>query len=60
MINVKLLHIFKSEPDEIVKKMIQPLSEGKEVRQINMYTGDVDYDKLVEMVFEHDRVISWW
>jgi len=57
---MKLLHIFKSEPDQTVKKMVQPLSEGNEVRKFEMYTRDVDYDKLIKLVFEHDQVICWW
>jgi hypothetical protein len=57
---MKLLHVLKSEPDEIIKTFMQPLSEGNEVQQFDLYKGEVDYDKLVEQVFEHDKVICWW
>lgn len=57
---MKVLHVLKSEPDEIIKSMMETLSEGNEVQQFEMYKGDVDYDKLVELVFEHDKVICWW
>ena len=57
---MKILHIQKSEPDEIVTKLMQPISEGNDVQQFELYKEDVDYDKLVELVFNHDKVICWW
>ncbi len=57
---MKVLHVLKSEPDDTVKALTAPLSEGHDVRQFEMYQPEVDYDKLVEMVFEHDKVICWW
>jgi hypothetical protein len=57
---MNILHVFKSEPDAVIKKLIEPLSEGKKARQFKMYQGNVDYDKLVELVFKNDKVICWW
>jgi hypothetical protein len=57
---MKILHVHKSEPDEILKKLMEPVSEGNEVEHFEMYKGDVDYDKLIELVFGHDKVICWW
>ena len=57
---MKILTIFKSEPDEVIKKLMESLSEDNEAQQLGIYHGDVDYDKLVKLVFEHDKVICWW
>ena len=57
---MKILHVFKSEPDAVIEKLIEPLAKGKKVREFKMYQGNVDYDKLVELVFENDKVICWW
>ncbi len=57
---MKILHVLKSEPDAVIKKVMGPVSKDHEARQFEMYQGDVDYDKLVELVFEHDKVICWW
>lgn len=54
---MKILHILRSEPDPIAKQIIQGLPGGKEVP---LYDGPVDYARLVEDVFAHDRVICWW
>ncbi len=57
---MKILNVFKSEPDAVIKKLMEPLSKDNEAQEFEMHQGDVDYDKLVEMVFEHDEVICWW
>ena len=57
---MKILHVFKSEPDTVIKKLMEPLSKDNEAREFEMYQRDVDYDKLVELVFENDKVICWW
>jgi hypothetical protein len=57
---MKILQILKSEPDEVIKKLMEPISKDNESQQLGIYRGDVDYDKLVELVFEHDKVICWW
>jgi hypothetical protein len=59
-VKMKILHVLKSEPDEITERLIQPSSEGNEVQEFEMYKGDVDYDELVKLVFESDKVVSWW
>jgi len=60
VVEMKILHIQKSEPDAILTKLMKSISEGNDVQQFELYKGDVDYDKLVELVFNHDKVISWW
>jgi hypothetical protein len=57
---MKVLHLLKSEPDEIIKILMEPLSEGNEFQQFALYKGIVDYDKLVELTFECDKAICWW
>jgi len=57
---MKLLHVFKSEPDEGIKTLMNASSEGNDVQQFDLFAKDVDYDKLVELIFENDKVISWW
>lgn len=57
---MKILHILRSEPDEVVKNLIKASSEGNEAQQFELYEEDVDYDTLIELVFEHDKVVCWW
>ncbi len=57
---MKLLHVLKSEPDEVTKTLMKASSEGNNVKQFELFAKDVDYDKLVELIFENDKVICWW
>lgn len=57
---MKLLHILKSEPDQNTKILIDIISEGEEITIFPLYTDDPDYEKLIDLIFEHDKIISWW
>ena len=59
---MKILHIYKSEPDDVTKTLVDILSEGKEKSEFPLYEGEPDYAQLIDAVFEHDhdKVISWW
>ena len=57
---MKILHILKSEPDENTRRLMKILSEGNETSEFPLYGQSVDYDRFLDLVFENDRVISWW
>ncbi len=57
---MRILHVFKSGPDEITKTLMELPSVGHEVQKFEMYQENVDYDKFIELVFKHDKVICWW
>ncbi len=55
-----MLHILKSPPDAITETLIQILSQGEDSLRFPLYEAGVDYEKLIDLVFEHERVVSWW
>jgi len=55
-----LLHILRSQPDELVRRLVDGLSKGKKVREVPLYEGRPDYDQIVKDVFEAEKVICWW
>ncbi len=57
---MKLLHILKSDPDENTRTFIEILSEGEEATEFGLYEEAADYEKLIDMIFEHEKVITWW
>lgn len=57
---MKILHLLKSEPDDTVRTLMSGFSEQNDVQEFEMYKGDVDYDKLVELVFANEKTICWW
>ena len=53
------LHILRSEPDEEVRELIRAVTSG-EAKTVDLYDDATNYDDLVEEIFSHDHVISWW
>ncbi len=57
---MKILHIFKTEPDQVTNTLVEVISKGEEITTFELYKDDVDYGRLLDLIFEHDKVITWW
>ena len=57
---MKILHIMRTQPDEMVTLFIKGASQGHDIRRFPLYEDPVDYDRLVQDIFDSDRVFSWW
>ena len=57
---MKILNVYRSEPDETTKKLVDVMSEGNENESFDLNVDNPDYDKLVDMVFAADKTICWW
>ena len=61
---MRILHILCSEPDGVVEKWVERISGEDGVTVTSLYRDDVsqvpvDWDRLVQDIFSHDRVICW-
>ena len=56
---MKILHILRSEPDEMVRRLINELSTEEKNTEIQLYQENVNYEQLVKHIFESDRAICW-
>ena len=57
---MKLLHILKTKPDENTKALMGILSEENETTICSLFEEDTDYEGLIDLIFENDKVVSWW
>jgi hypothetical protein len=57
---MKLLHVLKSQPDDNIRTLMAILSEGNETSQFPLYEENADYGRLIDVIFENEKVISWW
>lgn len=57
---MKILNIYKSEPDETVKKLVEIVTRDRETDTFNLITENPDYDALVDKIFTADQTICWW
>ena len=57
---MKLLHILKSEVDNNTTILMDVLSDGNESTVFPLYENYLDYEKLIDLIFENDNVVTWW
>ncbi len=57
---MKTLHLVRSEPDTLVRMLIDEGFRQDDNLEVPLYEGQPDYDKLIRDLFASDRVISWW
>ncbi len=57
---MKILHLMRSEPNEMTLMFIQEVSKDAQCKEVPLYQDDVNYDGLIKDIFESDKVISWW
>ena len=57
---MKILHIYRSEPDQTVQKLVEIVSRERESESFQLYKENPNYDSLVDKIFAADQTISWW
>lgn len=57
---MKVLHVLKTKPDDITESLMSAVSDGEEGDVFKLYDVNADYGALLDSVFSHDKVISWW
>ena len=57
---MKILHVYRSQPDDETKKLVEVVSEGRETDSFDLTVDNPDYDQLVDKVFAADKTICWW
>lgn len=55
-----ILHVERSQPDDLVRNLVEAMSRGKQAREVPLWQDQVDYDQLVKDIFEAEKVICWW
>ena len=57
---MKILHILRSEPDATVKDIVSTTTNGDRSKTTELYAGNIDWSRLVDDIFSHDKIICWW
>lgn len=57
---MKLLNVYRSEPTDDTKKLVEIVSEGREVESFDLNVENPDYSALLDKVFAVDQTICWW
>ena len=54
------LHILKSEPDELTRYIVEADCRDNNCQTVETFKPGTDWEKIVEQIFEADKVICWW
>ena len=59
---MKTLHILKTQPDKNTRTLMSAFdsSQAEEATVFELYDEQADYDRLIDFIFAHDKIISWW
>jgi hypothetical protein len=57
---MKVLNVYRSEPDEIVKKLVDIVTRDREADTFALNVAAPNYDELVDKIFTADQTICWW
>ena len=57
---MKVLNVYRSEPDETTKKLVEIVSRDREADSFDLNVDSPDYDALVDKIFAADQTICWW
>jgi hypothetical protein len=57
---MKILHVYRSEPTDDFKKLVEILSRDRDAKEFSLYMGDPNYDILIQMIQDADKTVSWW
>lgn len=57
---MKILNVYRSQPDETVQKLVEIVNRDREVDTFDLSADSPDYDNLVDKIFEADQTICWW
>jgi len=57
---MKILNVYRSEPDDTVKKLVEIVTRDRESDSFDLDVESPDYSVLVDKVFASDQTICWW
>ena len=57
---MKILCVFRSPVDETTRTLSQAWEQEHEVTDFVLTDKDVDYDRLVDLCFQNDRIVTWF
>ena len=57
---MKILNVYRSQPDETTKKLDAIVSRDREEDSFDLNVDSPDYDQLVDKIMAADKTICWW
>jgi hypothetical protein len=55
-----ILYIYKTPPDELADRLEGAAEDGEELVRFRLDEPRPDYNRLVQLIFSADKVLSWY
>ena len=55
-----VLHILRSKPDPSTETLMNTIPVDESAKVIKLYADDIDWEAVVEDIFNHEQIICWW
>lgn len=56
---LKILHLLNDGGNELSARIIAAQTGPHQVRVVNLQSGGITHEQLVDEIFAHDKVVSW-
>lgn len=56
---MKILHLLNDGGDKLSGQIIEAHARLHQVRVVDLRRNDITYERLVDEIFSHDKIISW-
>ena len=57
---MKILQIYRTEPNDDVKTLVEVLNRDRDADEFKLYSDNPNYDELVAKIFDADKNVCWW
>ncbi len=54
------LHMLRSERDAATEVLMSTLPEERTGKIIELYSDNIDWESVIDNIFNYDNVICWW
>ncbi len=55
-----MLHLIRSAPEAATSELIEAMTQSDADCVIHLYEKAPDWDRIIETIFQHDKIICWW
>ena len=56
---MKILHLLNDGGDQLSARIIEAHARRHQVRVVDLRASDISYERLVDEIFAHAKVVSW-
>ena len=57
---MQVLNVYKSKLDRRYHELTEAVTADRPSKSVNLFEGEIDYDRLLQDILDSDVVNCWW